>query len=343
MADISTNYAGLSLSSPVIVGSCGLTNKAHKVKQYEEAGAGAIVLKSVFEEQIEAEASSLTQMSDYPDALDYLRHYVSNNALSTYTDLIKQCRDQLTIPVIASINAYKSDTWVDYARTLVEAGASALELNVMRIDTDLDLAAGATESSVVRMVSEVTKAVKVPVIVKLSKYITNLCKYAHDLHNAGAAGVVLFNRMYMPDIDINKEEIIVGNVFSSPRELFDALRYSALVRGTTPKLSIAVSSGVRTGEDAVKAILAGANAVQLSTVLYQEGVSAIREINALLDHWMDEKQYHNIPEFCGRLAATRVDHFNVYQRSQFMKHYSSYDETPVNATQPSKDHPGLAY
>ncbi len=343
MVDISTVYAGLKLKSPLIVGSSGLTNKSHKVKAYEDAGAGAIVLKSIFEEQMEQEAAFMSQDSDYPEAMDYLRHYVASNALSGYVDLIKGCRDALTIPVIASINCYKQDTWTEYARQLVEAGASALELNVMRIDTDLSDGAPSPESLLVRLVKEVVDEVSVPVTVKLSKFYTNFCKLSRDLYLAGAAGVVLFNRMYMPDIDIQKEEIVVGNVFSSPRDLFDTLRYAALVRGTTPGLSIGISSGVRTGEDVIKGLLAGADAIQLCTLLYQEGIKPLSVLNDYVMQWMDEKMYRGIDEFKYRLAAIRVDHFNIYQRSQFMKHFSSYDERPVNATAPLKDHPDLAY
>ncbi|KGL47325.1 dihydroorotate dehydrogenase-like protein [Porphyromonas cangingivalis] len=343
MADISTLYAGLTLRSPLVVASSGLTNKVHKVKAHEEAGAGAVVLKSIFEEQMEQEAAYMSQDSDYPEAMDYLRHYVTSNALSTHIDLIKACRDSVSIPVIASINCYKRDTWMDYARQLVEAGASAIELNVMRIDTDVNEEAGTHESGLVRMVQEMVSSVKVPVIVKLSKFFTNFCKLSKDLYNAGAAGVVLFNRMYMPDIDINKEEIIIGNVFSSSRDLFDSLRYTALVRGTTPQLSIGISSGVRSGEDVIKSILAGADTVQLCTLLYQNGSQMITRLNEHLYHWMEEKKYESVEEFKSRLAATRVDHFNLYQRSQFMKHFSSYDETPINTATPPKDHPGLAY
>ena len=343
MADISTIYAGLHLQSPIIVSSSGLTNSLSKLKTYEQAGAGAVVLKSIFEEQMESEASFMSQESDYPEAMDYLRHYITSNALDKHIDLIREARSSLSIPVIVSINCYHSDTWLDYARQLEEAGASALELNVMRIDTDLKDEYGTPEKALARMVLELKRAIKIPVTIKLSKYYTNICHLSNDLSLSGADGVVLFNRSFMPQIDINKEEIIGGETFSSPTDLSDTLRYVALVRGTTPDLSIGLSTGVRDGADVVRSILSGADGVQVCTAVYKDGDQMIRDANAFLKQWMDEKGYRTIKEFKSRLSAHRVDHANLFMRSQFMKYFASTDPTPTNAMDSQRNHPDLPY
>lgn len=333
MANISTKYASkLTLKSPIIIASSGLTEKPAKIQELAQGGAGAVVLKSIFEEQMEQEISGMERHADFPGAEEYLRSYVHDHALSQHTGLIKACKDSLDIPVIASINCYKADTWMEYAHTLVDAGADALELNVMRIDTDRAQEWGTAEKELVRMVSTLTDALPhLPITLKLSKYYTNIISLCRDLSIAGAAGVVLFNRSYFPDIDISNEAIVSGPIFSSDTDLLDGIRYTSLVRGAVPDLSIAISSGARDGKDLIKGLLAGANAVQYCTALYKGGARVIEESLAYLSQWMEEHKYAGVDEMIGRLAATRVDHANLMQRSQFMKHYSSYDDRPVDS------------
>lgn len=333
MANTSTKYANkLSLRSPLIIASSGLTSDPKKIKELANAGAGAVVLKSIFEEQMEQEVSNLESSSDFPGAMEYLQSYVQDHALSEHTDLIKACKDSLEIPVIASINCYKADTWKEYAHSLVEAGADALELNVMRIDTDRAQEWGTAEKGLVQMVADLTKALpRVPVTLKLSKYYTNIISLCRSLSISGAEGVVLFNRSYFPDIDIHNEAIVSGPIFSSETDLLDGIRYTSLVRGAVPDLSIAISSGARDGKDLVKGLLAGADAVQYCTALYKGGARIIEESLAYLTKWMEKHKYAGIDEVVGRLAATRIDHANVMQRSQFMKHFSSHDDRPVDS------------
>lgn len=332
MADISTLYAKkLKLSSPFIVASSGLTQRIEKIKEFAVAGAGAIVLKSIFEEQLEQEIDYMSSGSDFPEAMEYLNHYVKSHAIQEHINLLNECREQVNIPVIASINCYKSDSWLDYAKQLIEAGAAALELNVMRIDTNVGQAWGQSEEELANLVSALRKQLpNVPITIKLGKHYTNIIRLARSLHLAGADGVVLFNRTYMPDIDIEKEAIINGPVFSQPADYSESLRYAALVRGGVSELGISLSSGARDGKDLIKGILAGADAVQFCTAIYQGGSNVIRMANDELASWMSKKQYHNLNEFKGRLAATRVDHANMYERSQFMKYFASGDARPTD-------------
>lgn len=333
MADIKTIYAEkLELRSPIIAASSGLTNNAEKIKEFAEAGVGAVVLKSIFEEELENEAAYMTGGTDYPEAVEYLTHYVKSHAVDKHLDLIKAVKDSApNLPVIASINCFKSDTWVSYAQDLADAGADALELNVMRIETGRSDDWGTAEEALVTLTHEVSSAVNgtLPVILKLSKYYTNLLRLSRDLNIAGAKGLVFFNRSYFPDIDIDNEKLVAGSVFSSEQDFSDGLRYVALVHGAVPGLSLCLSSGARTGADLVKGLLAGSNAVQYCTALYKGGARVISEANEFLAHWMDKHGYRTTKEMLGKLSASRVDNATFYQRSQFMRHFSSFDDRPT--------------
>lgn len=344
MADISTRYAGLELRSPIIVASSGLTQKFEKIREFAQAGAGAVVLKSIFEEQMENEVAYMSNGTDFPEAMEYLSHYVHSHAIDNHIQLMRRCKDELDIPIIPSINCYKADTWMGYAESLVGAGASAIELNVMRLESSMAQEWGAAETNLCQLVSNLKKnKLGVPVIIKLSKYYTNVIRLARDLKISGADGIVIFNRMFAQDINIEKETLSAGPIFSSENDLYVGIRFAGLIRGAVPDLSFAVSSGVRSGIDAIKCLLAGADAVQMCTALYQNGARVITEANQILDAWMDEKQYHNISEIRGRLAATRADCATLYERTQFMKYFSTYDPTPTNTFGENLKHPDLPH
>ena len=341
--DLTTHYAGLDLISPIIVASSGLTHRVENMLKYEAAGAGAVVIKSIFEEQMEQEVSFMASDSDYPEAMDYLSHYVSQNEMDKHLELIRHSSEALSIPVIASINCYRKDSWLEYAHKFVDAGASALELNVMKLDADATLDPGTSETKLFNLIKEVKKEIKVPVMVKISKYFADICALARGLNIAGAEGVVLFNRLYTYDIDVEGERLVSGDVFSHPTDLSEPLRFTALVHGQVPDLSIGISSGVRTGNDVVKGLLVGADAIQLCTAIYREGADVITKCLTELDEWMSAKKYLKLSDFKGRLAAKDVEHLNMYLRSQFMKYYSSGDHTPVKSSLPPKIHPDPDY
>ena len=297
MIDIKTQYAGLTLRNPIIVGSSGLTNKAERNRDFEKAGAGAIVLKSLFEEQIEMQSEALMQDSDYPEAADYIRGYVKANQVNDYLELIKKSKELCTIPIIASINCYKADAWIDFARQIELAGADALELNVFFMETEL------TEDF------ESIRDTYVSIIRKVN----------------GADGVVLFNRFYQPDIDINNMQIVSGNVFSNHSDLSDTIRWTAIVSGKIPGISIASSTGVHDWEDVVKCLLAGASAVQMCSAVYTHGAEIISQVLTCVEEWMHQAHYQSLSQFQGKLNYANIPNPAMYERSQFMKYFSNRD------------------
>ncbi|MDD4516090.1 dihydroorotate dehydrogenase-like protein [Massilibacteroides sp.] len=325
MIDISTHYAGLNLKNPLIVSSSGLTNNAVRNKELEKAGAGAIVLKSLFEEQIEMHSDSLMQDSDFPEAADYIRGYIKANQLNTYIELIKKTKDLCTIPIIASINCYKADVWTEFAHQIQEAGADAIELNVFSLETDLVYENDKLRNNYVSILRKIKETVSIPVIVKLGKYVDNLPALVHALKHNGADGVVLFNRFYQPDIDINTMQIVSGNVFSNHADLGDTLRWAAIISGKVPGIDVSSSTGVHDWEDVVKCLLAGSTTVQMCSSVYNQGSEIISQVITCLEEWMQQTQYRSIDEFRGKLNYANIPDPGMYERAQFMKYFSNRD------------------
>ena len=325
MANLKTQYAGLTLQSPIIVSSSGLTMHPERNKEFEKAGAGAIVLKSLFEEQIEMQGDTMLQESGYPEAADYIRGYVKANQVENYLNLIRETKALCTVPIIASINCYRADTWIEFAKHLEEAGADALELNVFELDTDIHSKGGEMQKLYVNILKQVKKEISIPVTVKLGKYTSNLPALVNQLHANGANGVVLFNRFYRPDIDINSLQIVSGNVFSNHGDLSDTLRWTAIVSGKLPNVSISASTGVHDWEDVIKCLLAGASAVQMCSALYTQGAELITQILTCVDEWMNQENFKAIPDFIGRLNYANIPNPTLYERSQFMKYFSNRD------------------
>lgn len=343
MVDLTTTYAGLTLRSPIIAASSSLTASVSRIKAFAEAGAGAIVLKSIFEEQIESEAADIYSQSsqEFPEAYNYLREYSEAHSIGRHAELLREAKRSVDIPVFASINCSTSEGWIDYAKSLIDAGADGLELNVMRVETDRTQDYGVPERGLIRVVKDLRDAgFAKPLVVKLSKYYSNLIRLCADLRTVGADGVVLFNRSFMPDVDLEKEQLAAGPVFSHPGDFYDGLRYAALVEGAVPSLSIAISSGARTGRDVVKGILSGANAVQMASVLYGKKEQAITDALAEVRSWMEQHKYESLREMLGRLAAKQVDKANFLARSQFMKYFDSPDAShPTNTFTGAVDRP----
>ena len=325
MIDMKTSYAGLTLRNPIIIGSSGLTNKAERNKEFEKAGAGAIVLKSLFEEQIEMQSEAMMQETDYPEAADYIRGYVKANQVNDYLELIRQTKAVCTIPIIASINCYKADAWTDFARQIEQAGADALELNLYHMQTGLNDSLEVVREAYVGIVRQVKAAVRIPVIMKLGKQYSNIPSLVASLKANGADGVVLFNRFYQPDIDINTLQLVSGNVFSSPSDLSDTLRWTAIVSGKIPGISVAASTGVHDWEGVVKCLLAGATGVQLCSALYTHGATVVSQILTGLEEWMTLVHYVSIDQFRGRLNYANIPNPAMYERAQFMKYFANRD------------------
>lgn len=322
--NLTTKYLGLTLRNPLIVSSSGLTSTIEKVRAAAAAGAGAVVLKSIFEEQLTAQAGSLEAYNDYPEAADYLRGYVQGGAMQEYLDLIGKASSELTIPIIASINCATSGEWVAYAKQIAAAGAAALELNIFTLPTDPTLTAEKIEERYLKIVADVRAATDIPIAVKLPAHFTNPLNIIEQLYYRGVKGVVLFNRFFSTDIDIQRMEVVSGGVFSSSDELRNSLRYTALASSLTPLADVAISTGVHSGADAVKALLAGAKAIELCSVLYENGVDHIEVILAEIERWATEKNYTAIDDFIGLVNASREKDAEVFERAQFMKYYSSH-------------------
>ncbi|MDO4691507.1 MAG: dihydroorotate dehydrogenase-like protein [Porphyromonadaceae bacterium] len=321
MADISTSFVGLHLQSPIIIGSSGLTRNLDKVKAFAEAGAGAVILKSLFEEQIEAEAQSMEQYNDYTEASEYIAHYVRAEEVGRYLEQISRYKRELNIPVIASINCLRADSWVDFATRIQEAGADALEVNIMRLETDLYFDPMASEQSYCDIVSSLRSRLSIPIIVKLSRYHTALPALVDKLRASGANAVTLFNRSYQSDIDLNTEELRSGDVFTHVGDFTDTLRFTALVSSLVPQVEISASTGIYTWQEVTKSMLAGAGSVQMCTALYKEGPSAISNALVALGMWMDKRGYRSIEEFRARLNGATPEDVNVFERIQFMKYF----------------------
>ncbi len=320
MADITTTYLGLELPGPVIVGSSPFTADADKIASLAQHGAGAVVLKSIFEEQIAGEAASLERYSDYPEAADYLHRYIGENNLERHLELIAAAKSRVEIPVIASINCYSDGDWIEYARRMVDAGADALELNIYLLPTDMNLSSDAIESGYLDTVSRVTAAVSVPVSVKLGMRFTNIGRIAMEAYYRKARGVVMYNRFFEPDIDVDSMRLVsTGSALSHPSELRNALRTVAMCSSQLPALDIAVSTGVHSGEDAVKALLAGASAVQVCSTLFLHGLDVIGEINSYLARWMRTHTFPTVGSFRGALSFREYFDKNAYLRVQYMK------------------------
>ncbi len=322
---LSTRYAGLTLKNPIIIGSSGLTNTVEKIKELEKAGAGAVVLKSLFEEQISRQSDWMMASSDYPEAKDYIRNYVQNHEVDEYLNLIQESQRQCNIPIIASINCYEPGTWIDFAHQVEMAGASAIELNLFVMQTAIGANNNPEIEQYIRIVQQIKAKVNIPVIVKMGKYFDNIPAFVNQLYANGVAGVVLFNRFYQPDIDINKLQMVSGQVFSSHSDFSDTLRWTGIVAGKIPNLSIASCTGLQDWEDVVKCLLAGARAVELCSTIYQHGSEIISQILRSMEEWMHTMNFRSIEECSGKLSYRNIPDPMLYERIQFMKYFSNRD------------------
>lgn len=328
MVDLKTKYMGLELKSPVIAGSCGLTSDVEKMVAMEEVGVGAVVLKSIFEEQINEETMGVFKsgygMSDaYPEAEDYIKAYIRSNTIQKYVDLVREAKRHLTIPVIASVNCFSDGEWVSFAHQLEEAGADALELNVFILPVNEFKESAEVENVYFDIIKSIEKQVEIPVSVKISHYFTNLSAFVDKLKACGANAITLFNRFYEPDININTLTMEAAPVFSTASELRTTLRWTGILAGKDKQLEISASTGIHDGEAVVKMLLAGATTVQLCSVLYEKGIPVLREIHDFVAGWMEEKGFHSITEYRGKLSYSSIENPGLYERAQFMRYFSN--------------------
>jgi len=323
MIDLTTKFAGLTLKSPLIVSSSGLTNSVDRIKKIEAAGAGAVVIKSLFEEQILHEASHLSTDTDYPEAQDYIRTYARENSLDNYLTLIKSSKEFVDIPVIASINCVSGSEWIDFAKKIEDSGANALELNIYFLPIDKDKDPREYEKAYLNLVTEVKKKTSLPIIVKLGNGFSNITWVVNQLYMRGVAAVTLFNRFYAPDIDVDELTFGSAEVLSSPAELRNSLRWIGIVSSQVDQIDLAASTGVHSGIAVVKQILAGANAVQICSVLYRNGIDYMKDMVTEMKKWMEKHNYETPGAFRGKMNYSNLTDPSVYERAQFIKYFSN--------------------
>ena len=324
MVDLSTEYLGLKLKNPLIAGSSGLSATVKGVREYEENGAAAVVLKSIFEEEIMYEYEDILREASQEgvnlDQFDYYDFELKSGKIKKYTDLIGECKKSVSIPVIASINCVYSHEWTSFAKQLEEAGADALELNMFFLPSEFDRTTEEKEKAYFHIIEKVQKEVSIPIALKISYYFSNLGPMIQKLSNTGIAGLVLFNRFYSPDFDIEKLEVVSSNVFSNPSDVTISLRWIGIMSERV-NCDLAASTGVHDGAALIKQILAGANAVQVVSAFYKHGKGHIATMLDTLEEWMKKKGFDSLSDFRGKLSQAKSSNPAVYERVQFMKYF----------------------
>lgn len=329
MADLTTKYLGLSLRNPFIVGSSGLTDSVENIIELEKAGAGAVVLKSLFEEQIllEAEASIKKAYendmiySAKSEALDYLDVHIKEDTLANYIRLISETKKRTVIPIIASINCVSGVEWTSFARKVQDAGADALELNVAVLPSDPGTDADTIEGIYFDIIKKILNEITIPVALKISPYFSNLAMMIRKLSDSGIKGLVLFNRFYSPDFDIDTLSEKSTNTLSNPSEAGNVLRWMAIMSGKVG-CDLSATSGIHSGEAAIKQLLAGASSIQVVSALYKNGINHIQKMVGELDDWMDKNNFNYVHQFKGKMSQSESTNPAAFERIQFMKYFS---------------------
>lgn len=328
MIDLSTSYLGLQLKNPIIVGSSGLTDSVEKIIHLEAMGAAAVVLKSLFEEEIIMEMEeTIYSMTNrhfvFPETMDYMETIVKEDMLTNYLELISEAKSAVEIPIIASINCVSSQKWTYFAGEIEKAGADALELNLFFLPSDTQRGEREIMEMTFEIISKVREIVRIPVALKISMFQSNLVRYTELIDQAGVDGIVLFNRSWLPDIDISHLLVSSGFVLSSPSDLGNTLRWVSMLSDRVG-CDICASSGIHDGAGLIKQLLAGANACQVVSTLYIHDASQIRKMTEELSKWMELHEFKSIPEFRGRLSQANSGNPAAWERVQFMKHFRNF-------------------
>jgi dihydroorotate dehydrogenase (fumarate) len=321
MADLNVKYMGLSLRNPVIVGSSSMTGDLNKLKQIDEAGAGGIVLKSIFEEQIMSEVKDLhdkSQSAYHPEALDYINSIGTYHSRNEYLKLIETAKKTVSVPVIASLNCVSREKWIDYAAEIEKAGADAIELNMYIIPKNPKEDANTVENRYFDIHDAIRDLVKVPVALKISPFLTNLYNFAERSEAKEVKALVMFNRFYHFDIDIENIELTHGKILTSPEEMALTLRWITLLAGKYD-LDIAATTGIQDSDAVIKQLLAGATAVQIVSTLFYNGIGVIKEIVGGIESWMKEQGFKTISDFRGKLSREKSENPAVFERFQYIK------------------------
>jgi dihydroorotate dehydrogenase (fumarate) len=336
--DLSTRYLGLELRSPIVVAANPLSRELESVAKFEEAGAGAIVMPSLFEEEIENEeielAASLDQGTEgFAEALDYFPEvdtFIGEG--DRYLRALEQIKGRASVPIIASLNANSVGGWVRFAKLMADAGADALELNLYRITVDRGMTAADVEDADLELIAAVRAAVNLPLAVKLSPYYSALSNFAGKVVEAGANGLVLFNRFYQPDIDLDELAVVPRVSLSHPSELRLPMRWTAILRPQLgPGVGIAATSGIHSGGDAVKALMVGADVAMVASAVLRDGPGKIKDIESEMRTWLEANEYSSVTQLRGSASQGSVEDPGTFERAQYIRTLHSWS-APGNRT-----------
>lgn len=333
-ADLSTEYLGLKLKNPVVIAACPLTESVANLRRLEDAGAAAAVFPSLFEEQIEHEESEIARVHEFTsdrhaEALNYFPEPEQYRfELDEYLDHIAEAKKAVSIPVIGSLNGVSDGGWIRYAKLIEEAGADALELNIYLIAADVDQPGDAVEKQYLDLVKAVKKSISIPLAVKVGPYFSSPANMAKRLVEAGADGLVLFNRFLQPGIDLEDLTVRTRLVFSTPAELLLPLRWIARIHGRV-NASLALTSGIHDAEGMLQALLAGADVGMIASVLYVEGFDQIGQILRGMVEWMEDKEYESVAQMKGSMSLENCPDPSAFARGNYMKTLTSFSGQPI--------------
>lgn len=333
MSDLSVRYLGLNLSNPVVVSASPLCEDIGNIRRMEDAGAAAIVLHSLFEEQLTMDCLQLDRSMSHgvdsnPEGLSFLPEMANYNlGPEGYLDHIRMAKEAVSIPIIASLNGASRGGWVKYARKIQEAGADALELNIYLIPTKLDQTGWQVEQIYIDLVQSIRAQIDIPLAVKLSPYFSALASMALQLGDAGADGIVIFNRFYQPDFDLENLDVFPSLTLSNSNELLLRLHWAAILYGTI-KADIAITGGIHTGKDVIKSMMAGANVAMMTSALLKYGILHISSVLEDIQTFMQENEYDSVLQMRGSLSRRSVKDSTNFERANYMRVLSSY--TPRN-------------
>jgi len=324
MLDLSTKYMGFDLQSPLVVSASPLSQRLENIVAMEDSGAGAVVLFSLFEEQIKAEAEKVEKVVQktsysFAEAADFfpsLEDYPIG--AGQYLELIRKAKERVKIPIIASLNGVTPEGWIEYAREIEQAGADGLEINVYFIPADINLTAQDVEKRYLLIVKMIRDAINIPIAVKLSPYFSSIGNMAQQLYEAGADSLVLFNRFYQPDFDINELKILPNLDLSVPAEIRLPLLWIAVLYGRIP-VSLAATTGVYGAKELIKYLLAGADVGMCASSLLRHGISWIKEILRHLEIYMEEMQFNSVASFKGSMSQQHISDPSAYERSNYIQ------------------------
>jgi dihydroorotate dehydrogenase (fumarate) len=330
MVDLTTTYLGLTLKNPLVASPSPLSEKVENVKRMEEAGIAAVVMYSLFEEQIIHESLELDHFlnrgtESFAEALTYFPNMGKYSlAPDRYIETLEKIKRAVNIPVMGSLNGVSTGGWIEYARKIQDAGADALELNLYYLPTDLNLTSNQIEDNSLKLVSDIRASIEIPLAVKLAPFFTALPNFAKRLVEAGAAGIVLFNRFYQPDLDLETLEVVPNLVLSSSDDLRLPLRWIAILYGKVAA-DLALTSGVHTSEDALKAIMAGATVAMSTSAVLKRGTNAIQQILTGMEEWMAGHEYESITQMRGSMSQGAIADPAAFERANYMKVLNSFN------------------